>query len=358
MRFERWQGRSPLELFPVSIGLLGACVVFFLATDVLHVMDKSWGVNEPAAFARGEFWRPVTSMFLHGGLLHLLLNSYAFWMLCPSLEAEVGSAKFAAVYFGAGIVGSLASLSFEWASLGASGAICGVMATYLRFERVRLGSFRAVMRDPVASQFLVWLGINIALGFFGGAAFGGRGARVSNAGHIGGVIGGWAMSAALFPALKGANRGRIAPKISVPKLAAVLAGMAAMVVADLHPVWNASYCAQAAVDAAIAGNEAKAMDLVAKMKKAPLAKEPGLAFRAAYRAIEEGHPAVGMALVEAGLGLEAFDPDLAEGLEDAQQPKALLAYLRAWNARLKGLPEPWPAKLKELEALEARGELR
>ena len=75
-------------------------------------------------------------MFLHGGLLHIALNMYAFWQLCPTLERALGSARFSAIYFGAGLAGSLASLLFEPASLGASGAICGIMATYLRFERV------------------------------------------------------------------------------------------------------------------------------------------------------------------------------------------------------------------------------
>ncbi len=357
MRYERWQGRSPLEAFPVSIGLLGACAVFFIATDLAFPGGKgegikTWGMNMQVGFARGEFWRPLTAMFLHGGLLHIALNMYGFWQLCPALEANIGSARFAAIYFGAGLVGSFASLLIEPASLGASGAICGVMATYLRFERVRLGSFRAVLRDPVGSQFLIWLVINIALGF--------SIARVSNAGHIGGIIGGWAVSAAVIPALSGHERGRLSSRPSLPKCIAVVLGLAVLCGAAFRPVWSADFCARTAARASADGETAEAIEFIERARNAPLTADPRLYFALGAAEQEEGRDAVAAAFyaLAAGKGLSAtaLGHNQAMLIEKKGDEKALLRHLQHWKSMGKPLPE-WEARREELQAREARGEL-
>ncbi|KAF0247122.1 MAG: hypothetical protein FD180_61 [Planctomycetota bacterium] len=358
MSFERWQGRSPLEAFPVSIGLLGACAILFVATDLAFPDGrgeaiKMWGMNMQTGFSHGEVWRPVTAMFLHGGFLHILLNMYALWQLCPSLERTIGSARFAAIYFGAGIAGSLASIAFEPASLGASGAICGIMATFLRFERVRLGSFRAVLRDPVGSQFFVWLFINIAFGF--------TIARVSNAGHIGGILGGWAVSAAVVPALAGRDRGRLSSKPSLLKSILFFAALAALGAAAARPAWSSAWRVQAAAEAAIAGDESRAFELVEAARKAPLAREPEWVFEAGISAQKAEKNRVAEALYELaderGMRHPALGNNHAMMIEKRGDERALLAHLRKWRERGVEL-EDWQAQLRELEAREARGELQ
>ena len=357
MSFERWQGRSPLEAFPVSIGLLGACAILFVATDFVFPGErgeaiKHWGMNMQAGFAQGEVWRPITGMFLHADLMHLLLNMYALWQLCPALERTIGSARFSAIYFGAGIAGSLASLAIEPASLGASGAICGIMATFVRFERVRLGSFRAVMRDPVGSQFLVWLAITIVFGF--------TVARVSNAGHIGGMIGGWAISAAVVPALAGQDRGRLSVRPSIVKSVLVLAGLATLALADLRPFWSADFCVRAAVRASQSGDTNRAFELIQRARRAPLARDPGLFFALGASEQEDHRDAVAAALYaladDSGYRGDELGHNQAMLIDQRGDDRALLAHLLKWQGR-GGLPQ-WQERLRELESMEARGELK
>lgn len=358
MTMERWQGRSPLEAFPVSVGLLGACAVLFVVTDFVFPgargeAIKVWGMNMQAGFAAGELWRPLTAMFLHADLLHIVLNMYALWQLCPALERNIGSARFSAIYFGAGLAGSLASLLFEPASLGASGAICGVMATYVRFERVALGSFRAVLRDPVGSQFLVWLLINIVIGF--------TVARVSNAGHIGGMLGGWAVSAAVVPALDGFQRGRLSKKPSPARCVAVALLLAAIGAAAFRPVWSAGYLAQAAARASEKGDTRVALDLLGQARKAPLGRNPKLFFQLGLAEQEAGRDEAAAAFyalaAECGLQATALGHNQAMLLEQRGDERELLLHLRRWKDAGRPLPE-WGERLEELEAREARGELR
>ncbi|MEK7466984.1 MAG: rhomboid family intramembrane serine protease [Planctomycetota bacterium] len=357
MSRERWQGRSPLEAFPVSIGLLGACAILFVATDFVYPGErgdaiKHWGMNMQAGFSEGEFWRPVTAMFLHADVLHVLLNMYALLQLCPALERTIGSARFSAIYFGGGIAGSLASLAIEPASLGASGAICGIMATFVRFERVRLGSFRAVLRDPIGSQFLVWLLITIAFGF--------SVARISNAGHIGGMIGGWAVSAAVVPALSGQDRGRLSVRPSWIRSALVLAGLAALAVADARPVWSADYCARAAARASERGERIRALELIGAARRAPLARDKGLYFALGAAEQDAGREEVAEAFYslaeDSGYRGEELGHNQAILIEGRGDEKALLAHLRKWKGR--GGLDQWEERRLQLEAMEARGELK
>ncbi|NUN51096.1 MAG: rhomboid family intramembrane serine protease, partial [Candidatus Brocadiae bacterium] len=225
-----WKEKSPFEAYPVALCLVGACGIIFIATDA-GLLDgrfsglKAWGRAWLPGFATGELWRPLTAMFLHGGVIHVLVNGYALMALCPSMEARVGSARFAAIYFGAGISGSLCSMGWEHASVGASGAIFGIMGAYLRLARVESGSFRGMARHPVGSQLLGWLALNLVLGF--------TMPGISNAGHLGGLLGGWIVSAGVLPAGGGAARGLILPVVSWPKIAAAAAFLLALAAVDL-----------------------------------------------------------------------------------------------------------------------------
>src|SRR5262249_56428754 len=79
------------------------------------------GANYGPAIREGEYWRLVTSMFLHGGLLHLALNGWALFQLGSLLELLMGSRRMLLIYFASGVAGSLASATFTQApSVGAS----------------------------------------------------------------------------------------------------------------------------------------------------------------------------------------------------------------------------------------------
>ncbi|MBI2922565.1 MAG: rhomboid family intramembrane serine protease [Planctomycetes bacterium] len=354
MGFEDQVRRSPLDDYPLSIGLLIACAAIFGVTDLGLMGErgaslKEWGMNSGAGLERGEYWRLVTSMFLHGGVVHILLNGWVLWQLCPPLERDIGTARFAAIWFGAGIAGSLASSCIDAASVGASGAIFGVLATWLRVFRVRRGSWRATIADPIAKQFLLWTVLNLVLGF--------TIPRISNAAHIGGMVGGWMISAALMPALKGFERGRMSSKPSIPKLAVAIALLVVAGVVARFNTWNSHILLRKAVEAAEAGRTAEAVELVGKAKRIPFGQ-----IAEEYAFLGEGQKLKGRWEVAEALFRGAEEkgddsPDTADNLALVYQKLGkkveLLAHLRKWKERgapLKG----WEAELAALEEWEKR----
>ncbi len=97
-----------------------------------------WGLFGPAV-ADGEWYRIVTSGFLHGGLIHLGFNMYLLWILGGALERYAGTGRMLAIYFSALLWGSALVLVITPNSLtiGASGAVFGLMAAMLLLERQR-----------------------------------------------------------------------------------------------------------------------------------------------------------------------------------------------------------------------------
>jgi rhomboid protease GluP len=263
-RLER--GTSPLEAFPLSIGLLAANVLIFAGTDLGILGErgealKEWGTAWDVGFSRGQWWRPVTALFLHGGLLHIALNAYALYQLCPALERNIGTARFAWIYFVSGLVGNILSMAIGSPVIGASGSICGIAATYVRFDRVSLGSWSAVRRDPFAGQFLGYLLINIFIGFVI--------PRVSIAGHLGGAVGGWIAGWAAIPALTGADRGRLSRNPSWLRMGLVAGCVGLSSLALFVPLWKGDWWVVRAANLARQGRNADALAAVERARRAP-----------------------------------------------------------------------------------------
>lgn len=124
------------------------------------------GALFPPAIAVGhQYWRLVTPMFLHAGLIHLAFNSYALYLLGFLVEDAFGKARFLAIYFIAGFLASVASFAFgpvAEVGVGASGAIFGLLGAWVAFNYRRRTS-------PMASANLRWalmlIGLNVILGF-------------------------------------------------------------------------------------------------------------------------------------------------------------------------------------------------
>jgi membrane associated rhomboid family serine protease len=127
--------------------------------------------------ASGDWWRVITSGFLHAGLLHILLNMYVLWVAGSILEPGIGTPRFLGVYFVSLIAGSLGALLVDPNSLtvGASGAIFGLMAAVVIIARGR-------GVEQLATQFGLFIVLNLVLTF--------SISGISVGGHIGGLIGG------------------------------------------------------------------------------------------------------------------------------------------------------------------------
>lgn len=126
---------GPEGPLPPTVGrLIAANVVVFL----FQSLTGDWAAHEfgliPALVQRGEVWRLFTYQFLHGGVVHLLLNMFALWMFGSELEPRWGSRFFLRYYFvcavGGGLLFTLARLGTWIPSVGASGAIYGILMAY------------------------------------------------------------------------------------------------------------------------------------------------------------------------------------------------------------------------------------
>ncbi len=93
--------------------------------------------NDPVpVLLRGEYWRLITYMFLHGGVMHLAFNMYALLLLGSFVERMYGRVRFAAVYFASGAMAGLSPLVYMYlgrlvVSIGASGGIMGIFGAIL-----------------------------------------------------------------------------------------------------------------------------------------------------------------------------------------------------------------------------------
>jgi membrane associated rhomboid family serine protease len=161
--------------------------------------------------SQGDYWRLITGGFLHAtNPIHILLNMYALYLLGMMLEPVLGNRRFAALYFASLLAGSLGALAFAEPSrptVGASGAIFGLMAAAFVMQRAR-------GIDPWRSGLGFVILINFAFPFFA------PGLNISIGGHVGGFIGG-GLAAAAMDRLSAVRRGDLLPVLVCVAVAAV-----------------------------------------------------------------------------------------------------------------------------------------
>ena len=169
--------------FPtITYALIALNVILFiipLLYGQLQQMVDTLCVHGPSIRA-GEYHRLISGMFMHGSLFHLIFNCYALYVLGSQIESFLGKFKFTIIYFLAGIMGSLFSITFNGnvASIGASGAIFGLMGSLLYFGY----HYRVYLGNALKSQIIPLIIANLFFGFIMSG--------VDNAAHIGGLIGG------------------------------------------------------------------------------------------------------------------------------------------------------------------------
>lgn len=113
---------------PVTLTIMAANILFFAGQLASQDMLTNMGLLYGPLVQDGQYWRMISSGFLHGSILHIAFNMYLLYMLGPQLESALGSVRFSLMYFGALIGGTLAVLSFGFMqpTLGASGAVLGL----------------------------------------------------------------------------------------------------------------------------------------------------------------------------------------------------------------------------------------
>ena len=144
--------------------LAGICVLVFILQTVFSGFTELFLLNE---LSFSQPWRFVTAIFLHGGLTHLIYNLFALVLFGSMLERLVGSKRFLAVFFIAGIGANLFSVFFYPSSLGASGAIFGIIGSLI-VVRPTLVVFAFGLPMPMFIAGILWTAGDIigAVGYF------------------------------------------------------------------------------------------------------------------------------------------------------------------------------------------------
>lgn len=153
----------------------------------------SWGANCRPLVLEGEYWRLLTSTFLHGGFEHLIVNMLGLLFIGFFLEPVLGASRFALSYLLTGLAGSLASIWWHplSVSVGASGAILGMYGVAIALLLTNLLP-RQLKRTSLLC-FVAYTGYSLLSGLTG---------NIDNAAHIGGLLSGIFIGLALYPGLK------------------------------------------------------------------------------------------------------------------------------------------------------------
>jgi rhomboid protease GluP len=194
-----------------------------MAVNGVHLMEPLsrdlllWGANQSAYTLGGEWWRLITSMFIHIGIIHLVLNMYALYMVGVFLEPMLGKTRIIIAYLCTGVFASL--LSIWWhndpiVSAGASGAIFGLYGVFIALLSTSL--IPKKLRKGLMQSMAVFVMYNLI--------YGGLNAGIDNAAHVGGLLSGLATGYLYYLSFKKPSFKPIVAAILVLLITVVAAG--------------------------------------------------------------------------------------------------------------------------------------
>lgn len=174
-------------LLLVNFGLYAAATLASLRAgnqDLWTIDGRTlfdFGAKYRAAILLGQWWRLVTAGFLHGGLFHILMNSWVLFDLGALVEQTYGAARLVVIYFVATVAGFYAStIWYAGLSVGASAGIFGLIGAM-----IALGMrHRSALGAAIRSFYIRWAVYGLLLGLLPGL-------RIDNAAHIGGLVAGF-----------------------------------------------------------------------------------------------------------------------------------------------------------------------
>ncbi len=139
------------------------CVVMFILQQIIPGFTEMFVLNEQSV-SGFEFWRFISGIFLHGGIGHLLYNMFALGLFGFILERLIGSKRFLLVFFASGIIANIISVQFYPSSLGASGAIMGIIGVLAVIKPMMMvWAFGLIM--PMFIAAILWV-IGDIIGIF------------------------------------------------------------------------------------------------------------------------------------------------------------------------------------------------
>lgn len=194
-----------------------------------------FGAKSPFHIVEGEYWRFVTPVFLHIGIMHFVFNSVALLSLGALIEHIYGRTRYLLLYLLAGVAGNVASfLLSDSIGAGASGAIFGALGAMIYVVLHR----KTAWTQALGRDVLVILAINIVIGFFNPS--------IDNYAHFGGLIGGFLAAYAL--ALPGQRRPALQALSALVLVGAMALGMTYGIANGENSVGYLRYASQIAIE--------------------------------------------------------------------------------------------------------------
>lgn len=168
-----------------------------------------WGADFGPLTVGGEWWRALTSTFVHFGIIHIGFNMWCLWSLGSSLELYMGRKTYTVVYFLSGLTASLTSIAWNpWrVSAGASGAIFGVAGAFLSYLYFKKAPMDPQQVRQKIKSLLIFIGYNLVYGAAG---------SVDNSAHMGGLVAGLILGSLAPAILRRADTGIPASDLAAP----------------------------------------------------------------------------------------------------------------------------------------------
>lgn len=177
----------------------------FEFNDVVHI---KWGSNYRTLTLSGDWWRLITNLFIHFGIIHIAMNMYCLYIVATYLEPMLGKAKYITAYICSGIIASVTSLWWHSEgvnSAGASGAIFGMYGLF--FAMLTTSLIPKNIRDSLLKSIGLFIVYNLVFGLKSG---------VDNAAHIGGLISGFIIGYVYVYGIKKEQNDQPSPSWIIP----------------------------------------------------------------------------------------------------------------------------------------------
>lgn len=179
-----------INAYPIVSCIIAINLFVYIMTLLPGIGDIIFygGMSINGLIAEGEWWRIITSMFIHSDFMHVLFNMFSLFLFGPELEKIAGKVRFLTIYFIAGLIGEAATfLLYEpnYASVGASGAIFGIFGAFgaiLYHNRHTAPQLRKIILPIII--------ISVVMTFIQ--------SNVNAASHIGGLVAGFILGLVYF----------------------------------------------------------------------------------------------------------------------------------------------------------------
>lgn len=189
---ENYEKRKKKKPSPVSVTIVVITSIIYMTSVVIGEAFVASGQMDKTLITQGQYYRFFTAMFLHAGMEHLIGNMLLLYVMGEVVENRTGSVKYAFIYILSGIIGNVVSYVYrlgipgEYVAIGASGAVYGIIGSmlYLVIRKTK------GMNIPIKRMLIM-----VAYCIYSSFAT----AHVDYAAHIGGLLGGFIITALLCP---------------------------------------------------------------------------------------------------------------------------------------------------------------